>query len=342
MNISIIYFKSFLVSLLLSLIAVPVARYISIRLGHYDVPGGIKTHSGNVPLLGGVGVIFSFIVTLVIFRFFTSFPTGTLRELRYIIIGGLLIFLIGFVDDLRKPIGIKAWVKFVIEVIIAVFMITRGFSIDFIKPQYVAYFLTVLWIVGITNALNIIDIMDGLCSSQVFIASMAFFFITMPSEAVHVNFLSIVLAGAILGFIPYNLSNKYKIFLGDSGSLFCGFILSVVSLGAEYSDLNPLGVYAPVLILSIPIYDTLYVSYLRMKKGISPFTGTRDHFALRFEAMGYGRRKIVIMATFFSVVMALLAYTATLVRLWYGIIIYLIAFIFFIFISKYISSVEID
>ncbi|MGC8728488.1 MAG: MraY family glycosyltransferase [Elusimicrobiales bacterium] len=336
------YLKCFLFSFIISLSIIPLVRYLSIKFGHYDNPNEIKTHKGKVPLSGGLGVFVSFSLTLIIFRFLTSFPTGTLRELRYILIGSFLILLVGFIDDLKKPKGIKAELKFLIEIFIAVFMITRGFSIDFIKPDYISYILTVLWIVGITNAFNIIDIMDGLSSSQVFISAIAFFMITMPSEQIYVNFLSTALAGSVLGFIPYNMSSKYKIFLGDSGSLFCGFILSIVALGGGYSDLNPLGVYAPILILSVPIYDTFYVSYIRMRKGISPFTGTKDHFALRLEIMGYDRKKIVLITSLFSVCMSFLAYTVTNVKLIFGIFLYVIAIILFLMISKKISMVKID
>ncbi len=336
------YIESFMFSFLLSFLFVPLIRFISIKLGNYDKPSEIKTHKGNIPLSGGVAVFISFSLTLIVFRFLTNFPTGTLRELRYILIGSFFILLIGLIDDITKPKGIKAEIKFLIEVLLAIFMITRGFSINFIKPDYIAFSLTILWIVGITNALNIIDIMDGLSSSQILIAAIAFFLITMPSEAVYVNFLSTALAGAILGFIPYNMSTKYKIFLGDSGSLFCGFILAIISLGASYSNTNPLGVYAPLIILSVPIFDTFYVSYIRIKKGISPFKGTKDHFALRLEIIGFSRKKIVLSTFIFSVITSFLAYLVTIVNLYVGIIIYFIIFLIYLQAAKYLYKIKVD
>lgn len=337
-----LYILSFIISFFISLILVPFVRYLSIISGHYDVPNEIKTHKGNVPLSGGIAVFISFSLTLILFRFFTSFPTGTLREIRYILIGSFLILLIGFIDDIKKPEGIKAEIKFIIEVLLSIFMITRGFSINFIKPEYIGFILTILWIVGVTNAFNIIDVMDGLSSSQIFISSIAFLLITLPMEQIYVNFLSSALAGSILAFIPYNMSKRYKIFLGDSGSLFCGFLLSVISLGGGYSNTNPLGVYAPVLIFSIPVYDTLYVSYMRIKKGISPFHGTKDHFALRLEVMGYERKKIVIIASLISIVMSMFAYLVTRIITFHAIVLYIIALIFFFIVSKKISIVNVD
>lgn len=337
-----IYFLCFLTALVISLLAVPVIRYISVKIGNYDVPNEIKTHSGKVPLSGGVAVFFSFSLTLILLRLFTSFPTGTLRELRYILIGGFLFLLIGIIDDLKKPTGIRAEYKFLIEVLIALFMVFRGFDIKFIEPKHFADLITVLWIVGISNAFNIIDIMDGLSSSQVFIACIAFFFISLPSEKIYVNSMAIALSGAVLGFIPYNISKKYKIFLGDSGSLFCGFILAVLSLGADYSHTNPLGVYAPVLILLVPIYDTLYVSYMRIKKGISPFKGTKDHFALRLEIAGYSRKKIVGISAAISIVLAFLAYVITRVNVYEGIFIYIMVFISAVYFAYRLSEIKIE
>jgi len=336
----IFYLKVFALSLFFSILFVPFVRYISLKLNIVDLPNEIKTHKGSIPLFGGIAIFISFVITLFIVRFSTSFPTGTLREIRYILLGSIFILIIGLIDDFRKPKGIPAGVKFLLEIIIAVFMITRGFSINFIYPQHFAWILSVIWIVGITNAFNIIDIMDGLSSSQVFIASLAFLFISIPSEAIYVNVLSATLAGSVCGFIPYNMSRKFKIFLGDSGSLFMGFLISIISLGVGYSDNNPLAVYVPILILSIPIFDTIYVSIMRIKSGISPFKGTKDHFALRFENMGFDRKKIVISTFIFSLVISIISFIITRVGFEISLFLYFFIFVFFIFIAIIISKIK--
>jgi len=184
--------------------------------------------------------------------------------------------------------------------------------------------------------------MDGLSSSQVLIASLAFLIISIPSEAVYVNVLSASLAGSVGSFIPYNMSDRFKIFLGDSGSLFCGFLISVISLGVGYSNTNPIAVYVPILILSVPIFDTLYVSVMRIKSGISPFKGTRDHFALRLEMMGFDRKRIVIAVSGFSLIVSFISYLITTVTLVYGIFFYILVFVFFIFVAKVISKIKIS
>ncbi len=324
-----------------SVVLNPIVRSLYVRWSVYDIPADIKTHHGMVPHSGGVAIFLSFLISLFIIRFTTHFPTGTLRELRYILLGAVIIFIIGFIDDMKKPSGIKAEVKFIIEIVVASFMVSRGFNIKFISPEYIAYILSVLWIVGITNALNIIDIMDGLSSSQIIIASFAFYFITLPQEELYVNLLAGGLGFSVLGFIPFNLSQKRKVFLGDSGSLFCGFILSVVSLGANYSEINPLAVYSPLFILCVPIFDTLYVSYMRMKRGMSPFKGSRDHFALRLEMMGYSRKRIVLMVSVFSIIMSFFSFVLTKVGLGVGIFIFICVLMFLFYAAKYISDVKI-
>jgi len=336
-----LYFFSFILSLVISLILIPLIRKLSIIFNIYDRPNDIKTHKGNIPLFGGLGVFFSFYITLLFFRFYTHFPTGTLRDLRYILIGSFFIFLLGFIDDFKKPKGLSVKFKFFSQFLIALLMLIAGFKIKFIHPYYIGYFLTLLWIVGVTNSINIIDIMDGLSSLQVFIAAMSFLFISLPSEHIYVNFLAAALAGSILGFIPYNFSNRFKIFMGDSGSLFCGFILSVLALGTEYSKLNPLGVYAPLLILTVPIYDTLFVSFMRFRKGISPFKGSKDHFALRLEKMGFSRIKIVIITSIFTLFFSFLSFILTRVSVFYGLFIYSVVFFALYLISRFISRINI-
>lgn len=336
-NLAIYLFIGFLLSLFLNYIM----RRIYVFFERYDLPNEIKTHSKPVPHSGGVAVFLSFIITLIILRFTTHFPTGTLRELRYIIISSFFIFMIGIIDDIKKPKGLGPYTKFFIETIVAFFIVFEGFKIRFIYPEYVAWFLSVLWIVGITNAINIIDIMDGLAGSQILIASISFFFITLPQEELYVNIVSGILAVSILGFLPYNLSLSKKVFLGDSGSLFCGFLLSVMSLGARYSDMNPLGVYAPIFILSVPIFDTFYVSYMRIKKGLSPFKGSKDHYALRLHAIGFSKKDVVLISAIFCVLASILSYILTKVNIQVGFILFALLIFVFYLVGRYLSKVDI-
>jgi UDP-GlcNAc:undecaprenyl-phosphate GlcNAc-1-phosphate transferase len=184
-------------------------------------------------------------------------------------------------------------------------------GIGFVTPAFMALAFSVIWVIGITNAFNIIDIMDGLSSGIAAIASLAFLFIALPSEQIYVNFSAVALAGGCLGFIPYNLSSKKKIFMGDTGSLALGFILAAMSMGTSYTGVNNVGVFAPLLILAIPIYDTMLVMVLRWSKGQSPFVGSRDHFALRLEKLGFSRKQILAISYLASIILAVGAYLMT-------------------------------
>jgi UDP-GlcNAc:undecaprenyl-phosphate/decaprenyl-phosphate GlcNAc-1-phosphate transferase len=184
--------------------------------------------------------------------------------------------------------------------------------------------------------------MDGLASGIAVIASLGFLFISLPSEQIYVNFAAVALAGALLGFIPFNLSKRWKIFLGDTGSLFTGFTLAALSLGAAYTHVNNAGVFAPILILGIPIYDTLLVTVLRLRKGMSPFLGSRDHYALRLEKHGLYREEILILSYAFSLLLTFAAYEVTLVVFNYAMVIYAIVGMLAVALGSWLAQIPID
>ncbi|MCX5783359.1 MAG: MraY family glycosyltransferase, partial [Elusimicrobia bacterium] len=186
-----------------------------------------------------------------------------------------------------------------------------GVRMRFVEPAYISLILSFVWVIGVCNALNIIDIMDGLSASQAAIGSLGFLLVALPSEMVYVNFAAAALMGATLGFLPHNFSQRRKIFMGDSGSLFLGFIMAALAMGARYDHKNPLGVYAPLLILAVPIYDTFFVAIMRIARGESPFQGSKDHFALRLEKAGLSRRKIVALSALVSLVLTACAALVT-------------------------------
>jgi UDP-GlcNAc:undecaprenyl-phosphate GlcNAc-1-phosphate transferase len=127
----------------------------------------------------------------------------------------------------------------------------------------------------------------------------------------YVNFAAAAIAGAAAGFLPWNLSKKHKVFMGDCGSLTLGFLLASVSLGARYTEVNDAGVLAPLLILFVPVFDTFFVSILRLNQGKSPFLGSRDHFALRLERMGLTRGRVVALTGLIAVVLCFCSFLAT-------------------------------
>ncbi len=336
-----LYFLAFLIPLLLSLGFTPLLRLLAVRFGHLDKPTNIKTHKIPTPLLGGAAIFTAFTASLVFMRFYTSFPTSTLRNLRVLLLGGAVMFALGFVDDMRKPHGLGVKTKFAVQFAVAICTAYYGIRIHFVQPDYLGFALSVLWIVGVSNAFNIIDIMDGLSAGQAVLAAFGFLLIAFPSESIYVNFASAALAGGALGFLPYNMSYKYKIFMGDSGSLLCGYVLAVIAMGTKYTEVNPLGVYAPLIILAVPIYDTLFVSVMRLRRGHSPFMGSKDHFALRLEKIGFPRRKVVRLTSLVTLGLAVFAWIITQVPLGWGVLIVSMLAIEFVLVSMAIAKIKI-
>ncbi len=330
------------VAFVIAFVLTPIVRALALKLGWLDAPtSSVKTHKVATPSLGGIAIYAAFTLTLLWLRWYTQFPTGTLRTLRGLLVGATIIFLAGVVDDLKKPsgsgLGFKS--KFFAQGVAAFTLIVWGLRIRFLSPDYLAWALTTLWVVGITNALNIIDIMDGLAASQAAIAAFALLAISLPSEELYVNFAAAALCGATLGFLPWNFSAKKKIFMGDSGSMLIGFLLAAISLGTRFSDVNDLGVYAPLLILLVPMYDTLFVMYLRIRAGQSPFLGSRDHFALRLERIGYPRPKIVVMAAAAAGFLGFCAFLVTQLTLWWALCIYAVVLIEVLLLSRTLAEI---
>ena len=339
-HISLVFYAA-AAAFVISFACTPLVRLAALRMGWLDRPEtAIKTHKHAVPALGGVAIWIGFSGALVAARFFTTFPTGTLYRLRAVLIGGAMVFVLGVIDDLKKPHGLGWKSKMAVQVLAALALIHFGIKIRFLQPDYLGTALTVLWVVGITNAVNIIDIMDGLASSQAAAAALGFWLIALPSEDLYVNFAAAALLGASVGFLPWNLSGKRKIFMGDSGSMLLGFTLAALALGTDFTLVNPLGVYAPLLILAVPIYDTLYVMAVRMSQGRSPFLGSKDHFALRLEKLHFNRAQIVALSLFASLFLTACAWLVTLVSTTWAASIYLVLGLWAAIVTWLISQVD--
>ena len=343
MSNELLYLISFASALLISLIATPLYRFFAIKLNIMDSPvTAVKTHKVSTPYLGGAAIAMGFIASLFLIRFITHFPDGTLRSLRGIIYGSVIIMFLGFIDDVRyKGLGFKS--KLLIQFLAAA-IVVFGFDIriNFIAIYPVSCMVSILWIVGITNAFNIIDIMDGLSSGIAVIAAFAFLFISLPTEMIYVNFCAVALAGGILGFIPYNFSKSKKIFMGDTGSLFIGFVLASIAMGTSYTKMNNIGLFAPLLILAVPIYETGLVSMFRMQKGKSPFLGSKDHYALRLEKIGFSRKQILIMTYTACAILAFCAFLFTKLTLSYAMMLLLVVLACLWAITVKLASVKVE
>ncbi|MBL0058206.1 MAG: undecaprenyl/decaprenyl-phosphate alpha-N-acetylglucosaminyl 1-phosphate transferase [Elusimicrobia bacterium] len=308
-----LYTAAGLTAFLITFLSTPLVRALALRWGILDHPHtAVKTHKSPVPYLGGLALFAGFAGALVLLRFATHFPTGTLRSLWGLLIGGAFLSGVGLADDLVKPNGLSFQAKFFFQFLAAGILIFFDIRIRFIHPDWLAILLTVVWVTGISNAINLIDIMDGLAASQTFVAALGFLLISIPTEQVYVNAAAAAIAGACLAFIPHNMSNKRKIFMGDMGSLVLGFLLAGLSLGTSYTRVSEVGVFAPILILGLPVYDTFFVSALRIKQGKSPFLGSKDHLALKLRATGLSTDRVVLVFAAAAAALSAGAYLLTL------------------------------
>lgn len=262
----------------LVLLSIPVLKC---TLGRFlaDVPGGLKTHNRAAPMLGGCAIFIATVVTLVFLRFTTNFPTGTLHSLRGILGAGTLIFALGLTDDLRKPKGLPIWVRLAVQTAAACLLIYYGVYVQIFDLNIANYAVTFVWLVGLTNAFNLLDIADGLCISQALICTAGLFLIALPGDFRYVNLAAITLLGACATFWPFNHARE-KIFLGDSGATFLGFFIAALTMGVQYSRTNPYGYAAALFITAVPLLDTAFVTTARLLQGKNPLKGSNDHLAL--------------------------------------------------------------
>ena len=281
MELTVLYFIAFAGAAVVTTASLPL---LGRTLGKFltDKPGGLKTHTKAVPMLGGGAIFAGTVVSLVLIRLITNFPTGTLHNLRGILGAGTLIFVLGLLDDLRKPKGLPIYLRLLVQAAACATLITYDVYVQVFASAWLNYAVTFLWLLALTNAFNLLDIADGLCISQAVICATGLLLIALPGELWYVNFAAVALLGACLAFWPHNHA-QHKIFLGDSGSTFLGFFIAAVSMGTQYSQTNPYGYAAPLFMAAVPLLDTAYVTIVRMLKGQNPLKGSPDHLALRLK-----------------------------------------------------------
>jgi len=269
---------------LLSLYGTPVAGKAAIQFDIVDYPdGNLKQHRGPVPYLGGLAIYAAFLLSLaMVFEFD--------RRVLGILLAGTILVLLGLIDDFGV-LGVGP--KFAGQFIAAFVLLKCDIAIHIaVLPAWLTAVLSVVWLVGLANAFNIIDVADGLSAGTAFIASIFLFVVAVINGQGAIAVLTAVLAGSLLGFLKYNF-HPARIFMGDCGSLFLGMTLAALAMIGKYDVHNPIGYLSPLLILAIPIFDTAYVMILRAARGASPFKGSPDHFALRLQARGFTVRRAV-------------------------------------------------
>ncbi len=299
-----VYLLVFAGALVLAVGATPVARFLAPRMGVIDNPDARKIHERPVPRLGGAAMLLTVIlVALVLGERYKFEQFGT------ILVGATGISFIGLIDDRW---GLRPLVKLAGQIAAALLLYASGVHIRAFGLPAVNLVATVLWVVYITNAINLLDNMDGLAGGITAIAAAHFALMCSFSGQYLVGALSIALLGACLGFLFYNL-NPASIFMGDSGSLFLGFMLAATGIKLSFPENVTFVTWmVPVLVMSVPIFDTALVIVSRLRRGLNPLTNPgRDHVSHRLVGAGMSRREAVLALYVVSFAAGLLAIFVT-------------------------------
>lgn len=308
------YLIAFIVSGLVAGVLTPLVARLGYRIQALDLPGEArKIHTRAVPRIGGVAVVIAFFVPIIGLAIYTNRVSSLLYADGRLVVaffaGSLGILALGVYDDIR---GAGAKLKLLVQGTIAVAVWYAGFRIEVLGNPFgqaiqlgaLSLPLTMLWIVGIVNALNLIDGLDGLASGVALFACIVLFGVALVDNTILLCLLLSGLGGALVGFLFFNF-NPAKIFLGDSGSMFLGFVLSIASVWTQRKGPTAAALLIPVLALGVPILDTTLSVVRRVGRGQSPFTADRDHLHHRLLAVGHTHRGAVLSLYTASAVFAL-------------------------------------
>jgi len=301
------------VALVLSLAATPAVKIFAVRVGAIDVPKDARrVHQSPIPRLGGLAIFVGFVLSVVIFAEITV-------QVRGILIGSVIIVILGVLDDIMS---LRAYIKLLVQIVAALIAVFHGVIIEvfshplvFLDAEYVflgvlTIPVTVIWIVGITNSVNLVDGLDGLAVGVSTISSVVMLVIALMVSEPNVAIIMAALAGACVGFLPYNF-NPAKIFMGDTGALLLGYVLATVSIIGLFKFYAIVSFAAPFLVLAVPFFDTSFAFLRRLVKGKNPMSPDRGHFHHRLIDMGLSQKQAVVILYAVSGLLGLVAVVIT-------------------------------
>ncbi len=310
-------------ALLLAVGGTPLMRRLALQLGVVDQPNARKIHSNPVPLLGGAAIYLAFILALLFVgeRFY-------INEVIGIFIGATLMSLMGVIDDRW---GLGSYIKLTGQLLAAVILVYSGIQVR-LFGNGLDIAITVAWVVGITNAMNLLDNMDGLSGGIAMIAATYFTLLAALSDQFLVGTLAAALAGACAGFLFYNW-NPAHIFMGDTGSLFIGFLLSAVAIKLRFPS-NSITVtwMIPLVVLAVPVFDSTLVILSRLRRGKNPLTTPgKDHISHRLSFLTGSRREAVLICYLIAGASGLIAVYVTEARFYEAMIVAAVLAIIFVY-----------
>lgn len=324
----------FSVSLITAIFLVPLGIKIGYRLNILSRP---KKEKKGKPCLGGIAIYIAFLASLLLAYFLRP---GIENRLLGLLLSSTMIVILGLVDDIRD---LRPFVKITVELLVIAFLISAGFvtKIAFL-PSWANAMVTFMWVLAIINAFNLLDIVDGLTSGLVIVISSTLLAISLINKDIFSSMVLTALLGAHLGFIKYNYPPA-RVYMGDAGSLFSGFVLATIAIKISYAPIErPVALITPILAMSLPIYDTLFLIIMRVRKKKPIFSKTDDHFALRLVTMGNSVNKSIWIMYAFSVFLAVSSLIVAFGSNAMGIFVIIIVALVFIFMGKKVGVVKVN
>lgn len=298
----------FMVAAVLSFVFTPLVRKLAFKIGAVDIPkDNRRVHKEPMPLIGGLAIAIGVFVGILIFM-----PMD--KTTISILLGGMVILIGGIIDDIKD---LRPKYKMLIQLAAGIILVMGDVKIDFITNPFgsgsgIIYLkwlsipITLFWIVGITNTVNFIDGLDGLSAGVAMISSLSFMIVAAKLGYTNVVILAALVAGACLGFLPFNF-NPAKIFMGDTGALFLGFMLAAISIEGAMKSVAAIAVIAPIIILGVPIFDTAFAILRRLLSGQSVATGDKGHLHHRLLNRGFSQKKAVLILYAMSAIFGVFA-----------------------------------
>ena len=310
------YMLAFVIAAGVALLITPGVILLAAKTGAMDAPDARKVHKKPIPRIGGIGIYAAFMVAMLSVLSFVDVTAEVKTEIIGLMVGGSLIVLVGVIDDYKN---LPAKVKLVGQIIAAaVLVIAFDVRIDFITDPFGDYIytewlavpLTIFWIVGLTNTVNLIDGLDGLAAGVATIAAVTIMMVALQQSIMLVAVLTAALAGAAFGFLYYNF-NPARIFMGDSGSMFLGFMLAGISVIGAVKSAATIALIVPILALGLPILDTTFAIVRRYRGGVPIFKPDKGHLHHRLLDLGFTQRQAVLLMYVISALLGLSAVALT-------------------------------
>lgn len=289
----------FLIAMTVTLAGIPWVRRAAIAMGFVDLPSQRKSHRTPTPLLGGAAIFIGAIIGVLLIYGGNPQPT-----VIGVVLAASVVALTGLIDDYRP---LPAWAKLGGQLLGFLILAYFGIRVRLPVPDFVNYAITLIWLLGITNAINFLDNMDGLSAGISAVSSSFILLLALINGQFLVGALAAGLLGACLGFLRYNFPPA-QIFMGDVGSLFLGFLLAVLGIQLRFpANSNFVTWMVPVFILGLPIFDMVLVVTSRIRRGLSPNTPGKDHISHRLVRLGFSSREAVLILYLISGVLGMMA-----------------------------------